>query len=86
MGCYQGEFARSATKDLRKVDRNRIPQILERIASLAEDPRPTGCRKLTGSEPTFRIRVGDYRVTYEVEDDKLLVLIVRIRHRSEAYQ
>jgi mRNA interferase RelE/StbE len=85
MASYQIEFTRSATKDLRKIDRSRIPQILERIESLGDEPRPPGCKKLTGSERTYRIRVGDYRVIYEVEDDDL-VLIVRIRHRSEAYE
>jgi mRNA interferase RelE/StbE len=85
MASYQIEFTRSATKDLRKIDRSRIPQILERIESLGDEPRLPGCKKLTGSERTYRIWVGDYRVIYEVEDDDL-VLIVRIRHRSEAYE
>jgi mRNA interferase RelE/StbE len=86
MASYQVEFARSATKDLRKIDRSRVPQILEKIETLVDEPRPPGCKKLTGSERTYRIRVGDYRVIYEVEDDKLVVLVVRIRHRSEAYE
>ena len=86
MDSLRIEFARSATKDLRGIDRKWIPRIVAQIASLADDPRPAGCKKLVGSEHTYRIRIGDYRVIYEILDDVLVVLIVRIRHRRDVYR
>src|SRR5688572_937261 len=62
------EFAKSATKDLRGIDRQWIPKIVAEIAMLADEPRPDGCKKLVGSEHTYRIRIGDYRVIYEIQD------------------
>jgi mRNA interferase RelE/StbE len=56
------------------------------IESLESDPRPSGCKKLVGSEHTYRIRIGDYRVVYELRDDKLIVLDVRVRHRRDVYR
>jgi mRNA interferase RelE/StbE len=86
MGSYRVEFAKSATKDLRGIDRKWIPKILEAAERLEFDPRPAGCKKLVGSDQTYRIRVGDYRVIYEVVGETLIVLVVRIRHRSGAYR
>ena len=63
---------------LRRVD--------ARILALAEDPRPPGAKRLAGSEGLHRIRVGDYRVVYAIEDDVLLVLVVRIGHRRDVYR
>lgn len=86
MASWQIEFARSATKDLRGIDRKWIPKILAEIEILAEDPRPDGCKKLVGSEHTYRVRIGDYRVIYDIQDEALVVLIVRIRHRRDVYR
>lgn len=86
MACYRIEFARSAHKDLRSIDRQWIPRLLAAIEALSDDPRPSGCRKLAGSERTWRLRVGDYRVVYEIEDDVLVVLVMRIRHRRDVYR
>ena len=86
MASLRIEFARSATKDLRGIDRKWIPKIVAEIAGLAEDPRPDGCKKLVGSEHTYRIRIGDYRVIYDIQDEILVVLIVRIRHRRDVYR
>jgi mRNA interferase RelE/StbE len=58
----------------------------ERILALAEEPRPPRAVKLQGAEGYFRIRVGDYRVVYAIEDDVLIVLVVRIGHRREVYR
>jgi len=57
-----------------------------RIQSLADNPRPPGVEKLGGEERLYRVRVGDYRVVYSIEDDVLLVLVVRIGHRGEVYR
>jgi mRNA interferase RelE/StbE len=86
MDSLRVEFAKSATKDLRGIDRKWIPRIVAEITDLADDPRPAGCKKLVGSDHTYRIRIGDYRVIYEILDDVLVVLIVRIRHRRDVYR
>ena len=86
MDSLQIEFAKSAIKDLRGIDRQWLPKIISNIESLSENPRPSGCKKLAGSEHTYRIRVGDYRVIYDIEDHKLLVYVVRIRHRRDVYR
>ncbi len=61
-------------------------RIAAAIDRLAVDPRPSGVRKLTGADNLWRIRVGDYRIVYEIEDDRLVVLIVRIGHRRDIYR
>ena len=86
MASLRIEFARSATKDLRAIDRQWIPRIMAAIESLAEDPRPVGCKKPAGSEHTYRIRVGDYRVIYDIRDGELVVFVVRVRHRRDVYR
>ena len=61
-------------------------RITDRILALAENPRPDGVVKLKGSENEYRIRIGDYRVRYEIEDDNLIVLVLDCRHRREVYR
>jgi mRNA interferase RelE/StbE len=77
---------RSAEKDLRKLPTRVHDQVVDRIAALAKNPRPSGCRKLSGSENDWRIRVGDYRIIYEIADVIRVVRIHRIRHRREVYR
>jgi len=60
-------------------------RIFEAIDALVDNPRPRGCRKLRGRDSQYRIRVGDYRVIYEIDDKTVTVLILRIRHRKDAY-
>ena len=86
MTSYAITFARSARKELEALTRPLIARVLKRIEELADDPRPTGCRKLVGQTNLWRIRIGDYRVIYEIDDGKRLVDISAIRHRSEAYR
>ena len=86
MTSYAITFARSARKELEALNRPLIARILKRIEALAEDPRPPGCRKLVGQANLWRVRIGDYRVIYEIDDGKKLVDINAIRHRSEAYR
>ena len=85
MASYNTDFARSALKDLRRLDRRVVPRIVAEIEALRDDPRPDGCRKLVGSQDLYRIRVGDYRVVYSVNDCLLTVGIERVRHRKEVY-
>lgn len=61
-------------------------RIARRIDNLATDPRPQGCEKITGSDDLYRIRVGDYRVVYQVRDERLLILVILIGHRRDIYR
>ncbi len=85
MADYVVVFAKSARKELEKLDPSVIQRIFPRIEALAKEPRPSGCTKLRGSKNLWRIRVGDYRVIYAVLDDKHLVDVTAVRHRREAY-
>ena len=86
MASYRVEIAKSAAKDLRGIDRKWITRIVASIETLESDPRPSGCKKLVGSDHTYRLRIGDYRVVYDIHDDMLIVLVVRIRHRRDVYR
>lgn len=83
---YDVGFTGAALKQLEKVPLRVRQRIIRSIESLSEDPRPPMASKLTGHEDFYRIRVGDYRVVYEVEDDRLVVLVLRVAHRKDAYR
>jgi mRNA interferase RelE/StbE len=83
---YTVVFARSARKELQALDRTVATRILKRIEALTREPRPSGCKKLEGTDNLWRIRIGDWRVVYSVDDNKSLVEISVIRHRREAYR
>ncbi len=86
MATYRIEWKRSAEKELRKLSRDVIPRIIAAVADLSANPTPEGVRKLAGSESSYRIRVGDYRIVYSVFHDVLVVEIVRVGHRKEVYR
>lgn len=86
MASYEIEWKHSAEKELRSIDRQYIPRILETVESLADNPFPLQHRKLHGVESSYRIRVGDYRVIYQVNLEEKLVVIYHVRHRKEAYR
>jgi len=86
MGTYQIEWKKSALRELKRLDSQVIPRIVSAIDSLSVQPLPTGASKLQGSQRTYRIRVGNYRVIYELYKHKLVVQIVRVRHRKDAYR
>jgi mRNA interferase RelE/StbE len=77
---------RSAEKDLRRLSARIHDQVVDRITALGKNPRPPGCRKLSGSENDWRVRVGDYRIIYEIADVIRVVRVHRIRHRREVYR
>ena len=79
------EILRVAQKQLAKIDRARQQRIIDAIRLLADNPRPAGCKKLTG-RTAWRIRIGSYRVIYEIHDDRLLVLVVTIGNRKDVYR
>jgi len=79
------EILRSAQKQLAKVDQHQRPRLYQAIRKLADDPRPPGTKKLSG-RAGWRIRVGSYRIIYEIYEDRLLVLVVAIGDRKEIYR
>lgn len=84
---YRLEVTPSAKKALAALPKAARLRVDARINALATDPRPHGVKTLRGSKPPLlRLRVGDYRIIYAVEDDRLVVLVVRIAHRREVYR
>ena len=84
---YTVRITRRAQKELRKLGHQARERIRPKMLALAENPRPHGVKKLSGEEDLWRIRVGDYRVIYQISDRELVVLArVRVRHRSDAYR
>lgn len=83
--AYEVRFARPVAKELRRLDRREAKRLVEAAEALADDPRPTGAEKVQGS-PYLRIRVGNYRIVYEVRDEELVVLVVKVGHRREVYR
>lgn len=86
MGRYSVELKPSARKELERLPGRVIERIFPRLEALENEPRPAGCKKLKGGQDEWRIRVGDYRVVYTVDDVKLRVSVTRVRHRSEVYE
>ncbi len=86
MVSFEIQWKRSAERDLRNIDKQYIPRIVKTIESLAANPFPFQYCKLRGTERLYRIRVGDYRVIYQVDNEAKIVIIYYIRHRREAYR
>ena len=85
MAKYEIVFKRAVYKDLKPIPKADVKRIIERIDSLANDPRGPGCEKLSGQE-RYRVRQGVYRIVYEVEDGRLIVTVVKVGHRGQVYQ
>jgi len=86
MASYSIRWKKSSVKELRKVNKTSIPRIIEAVEELALNPYPAGVKKLVGSEHTFRIRVGNYRIVYEIEKSDIIIEIIRVRHRKDIYR
>ena len=86
MSRYNVEIARRAVKAIAQLQRADQQRVRAAIDLLADEPRPPGCVALVGEEPVYRVRVGDYRIVYEVIDDRLVIQVVRVAHRREAYR
>ena len=84
MANYKIVFKRSVAKDLRPIPNQNVKRILKRIDELAHDPRPPGSEKLTGAEK-YRVRQGNYRILYTIEDQIITVTIVKVGHRRDVY-
>ena len=83
---YRVLLERAAERDLRRLTARLHNRIISAIQALTDEPRPRGCRKLSGSDRDWRIRVGEYRIVYEIDDAALEVRVNRIRHRREVYR
>ena len=84
--AFRIEWKKSTRKDLRKLPANAADKIIEAVENLAANPFPHGVEKLSGSEHAYRIRLGDYRIVYEVVTESKLVEIQRVRHRKDVYR
>jgi len=85
MAVYSLFFRDSVRKDLDSIAKKDLRRIMERIESLAENPRPLGCEKLSGQEK-YRLRQGNYRIIYSIQDSQLTVWVVKVGHRREVYR
>lgn len=85
---YAIEVTPAAQRDLHALERQVVRRIDARIRKLAEDPRPATVEKVKAFDggDLYRVRVGDYRILYTIEDNRLLILVIRVRHRREVYR
>ena len=81
---YRIVIKKSAAKEIEALPQKDRLRVIERIRALAEDPRPSGCKKLSRQEK-YRVRQGRYRILYQIEDGELLVIVVRVAHRKDVY-
>ncbi len=86
MPDYKVTFARSARNDLERLSHEIADRILEKVTNLEKEPRPSSALKLKGDSGLWRLRVGDYRVIFEVDDSNKIVDIASVRHRREVYR
>ena len=85
MGKYNLAFKKSVARDLRALPAKDVHRILKCFEQLSEPPRPAGCEKLSGRE-RYRLRQGIYRIVYEIRDDVLMVIVVKVGHRRDVYR
>ena len=85
-GCYQVKVSRRARDALLKLNKKLQRRLVTAMQNLAHEPRPPRCKKLAGQDSVYRIRLGAHRIVYQIQDDELLVLVLRIGHRSSIYR
>jgi len=85
MAKYKIRIKKSAEKELSKIPEKELLKILDKIKSLSDEPHPTGSIKLTNQEK-YRVRVGNYRILYKIEDNILTVFVVKVGHRKDIYR
>lgn len=87
MARYSARLKASAAREIEQIEPKKVRrQVVNRIGALADDPRPPGCEKLSGQSDRYRVRQGAYRIVYSVEDDVLVVFVVKVGHRSAVYR
>ncbi len=85
MAHYRIEARPRFDRDLAALPSQVRKRVIAKVETLADEPRPPGVKKLKGADDLYRVRVGDYRIVYAIHDGILLVILVRVRHRKEAY-
>ena len=85
MAKYKVIFKKSVAKDLRNIPSRDVKRLLQKFDTLVDNPRPEGCVKLSSLE-LYRIRQGIYRIVYEIQDDMLVVQVIKVAHRSKVYE
>lgn len=85
MEQYSIQFTKSAQKELSRIPKKDQLRVITRIQELSKDPRPVKSKKLTNEEK-YRVRQGNYRILYQIKDEELIIVLVKIRHRKEAYE
>ena len=85
MASYELVFKKSVAKDLRSIPKNDVARILKRIEALRENPQGEGCVKLSAQE-RYRVRQGVYRIVYEIRESELVIMVVKVGHRSAVYK
>jgi len=83
---YEVWLEKSAEKDLRNLPPQIFTKIIRKIKLLVKNPKPAGCRKITGSKNDWRIRIGVYRIIYEIDEKNTAVRVMRVKHRKDAYR
>jgi mRNA interferase RelE/StbE len=86
MECYNIEWRPSTKKELKRISKAEVHRIIQAVEGLSDQPRPPGSRKLSGSDSTYRIRIGNHRVIYEIHDDVILIEVVKVGHRKDVYR
>lgn len=87
MASFKLVIKRSAAKEIKSIGQKKTRQrVVGRIQSLAENPRPHGCEKLSGKHSRYRIRQGPFRILYEIKDDELVVYVVKVADRRDVYK
>ena len=85
MASYEIFFRKSVEKDFKSIPKNELKKIIKRIGELAENPRPQSCEKLTGQD-RYRLRQGNYRIIYSIQDKELTIWVVMVGHRKDIYR
>ncbi|MGZ8944570.1 MAG: type II toxin-antitoxin system RelE family toxin [Methylococcaceae bacterium] len=86
MTVYRIEIKQSAKKELAQLPKTIAEKIAMQIKALADNPRPNGCKKLVGTEHSYRIRINDYRVLYSIFDQELVIQVIKLGHRRDIYR
>ena len=86
MAKYAVDIKPSARRELEKLSDSLVARLVPKIEGLAANPRPSGCRKLRGYKDLWRIRIGDYRIVYIIDDGRKIVSVTRIAHRRDVYE
>lgn len=84
--AYQVEIAPAAKRQIKKLVKPIQELIIQRLEQLADNPRPPGVLKMEGEENLYRVRIGDYRIIYQIQDRVLLVVVVKVGHRGDVYR